>query len=291
MSLNADQKNNNGQTPVAPQQVVLIPAANYYQGAGAPSAPQYYLPQTTQFVPLPEAPLNQGGACGRNAGGCQTKGWCRWRGGEGGCCNYVDPRPIGEFSHFLGGLVLGTFVPIVGPILIGAMETSQLAALGSFYGTVDLLFLISFGLFHMGADHHGAYIAAGLFLLLSIILSFVGCCKTRRAMRAYETAVAKDPSIALPVISEEGKRCQYCVSAVLSFFLPIIATIPRVIFSRSLHSRFGSIKGLGWSFLVFGALTGTPVALMGLYLIQVSNVHFRRALVCASTKNTGAGSA
>jgi len=304
MSLNADPTKNNNNAQPQPQQpqVVFVPtngAYPFYPAAPAagsmPSAP-YFLPQTTNFVPLPDTPLKQGGCCSssNNQSQCKTSTWCRrWRGGEGGCCNYVDPRPVGEFSHFLGGLALGTFVPVIGPILVGAMETSQLAALGSFYGTVDLLVMIALACWHAApmSGHHGLYIAGGIFSFLSVILFLVGCCKTRRVLKAYETAVSKDPIVALPVISEEGKRCQYVVSCVISFFLPVIGTALRVMFSRSLLSRFGSIKGLGWSFLIFGAITGCPIALLGLYLIQLSNVHFRRALISVATKSTSTASA
>lgn len=300
MSVNADSnenKNNNNATPQP--QVVFVQTSGaypYYPAApaagSAPTAP-YFLPQTTNFVPLPTTPLNQSG-CSTQTGGCRMSSWCsRWSGhGQGGCCNKVDPRPVGEFSHFLGGLALGTFFPIVGPILVGAMETSQLAGLGSFYGTLDILLVMSFAFLHAAPfTHHGLYIAGGIFLFISLIMALVGCCKTRRVLRAYETAVTKDPIVALPVISEEGKRCQYVVSCLISFFLPVIGTIPRVIFSRSLLSRFGSIKGLAWFFVVMGAWTGTPILLPGLFMIQISNIHFRRALISVSTKNIGSASA
>jgi len=266
------------------------------------SQPQrVYLPQTTEFVPLAETPntnsINNNNSCENNnsSGGCRRWGggcrrWGGWR-REGKCCSWQPTnRPLGSFSDFVSNLIFGLIAPVFAPLIVSAMETSELSKLGALYGTADFFFLLGVGLLHLGAMHHHAFIPAGIFLVISLILFIISCKKSCYYLWNYEQLITKNKSDAVPVYSEVGSCCERIVSFLISFFFPVIGTAIRICCRKSLESRFGAVKGLGWHLIIVGSVTFLfPLAILGLFIVQASKIHFQRAIITATHKaNNGA---
>jgi hypothetical protein len=158
--------------------------------------------------------------------------------------------------------------------------------LGAIYGTADFFFALAVGLFHVASwrhHHAGIWIASSVILLISIILFLSACRRFWYHLWQYEQVVAKNKAEATPVVSEVGKRCEYVVSFILSFIFPVIGTVIRIGCRRTLQSRFGAINGLAWFLIVIGAVSaGIPFLVAGLFLLQVSKLHFQRAIISAS---------
>jgi len=277
-------------------QMVFIPVSAPPQGQAGVSypflaPPQAYLPQNTHFVPLEQ---------NNNSGGCRKWGGCRrWGNSEGGCCN--SNRPQGTFSEFFWNLLFGLVAPVFAPFFVCLMETSQSARLGTLYGTADFFVVLGMSLLHRmnrgddeeegGHDRHenkhkmlGFGIAT---LVLGVILLVVACKKSWwmlyqnwQSLKEKKDAAAMDT-----VVSPAGTKCQYYVSFFISLVFPFIGTLIRVACNRSLHSRFGSFKGIAIFLFILGAVVlPFPLSVFGLVLSQVGAFHFRRAIILADIK-------
>jgi len=194
---------------------------------------------------------------------------------------------LGTVTEFFWNLVFATFVPILAPLIVFSLETSQLARLGALYGTADFFLALAVGVFHlaphMGHHHPAGWIIAGVTLLIAIILFVSSCRKFWYHLWQYEQVVAKNKAEGMTVVSEVGRKCEFVVSFLLSFFLPILGTLIRIGCRRTLQSRFGAMKGLAWFLIILGAVTlAIPVLIGGLFLLQVSKLHFQRAIISAS---------
>jgi hypothetical protein len=192
---------------------------------------------------------------------------------------------LGTVTEFFWNLVFATFVPILAPLVVFSLETSQLARLGALYGTADFFLAVAIGAFHFAPHlHHAAgWVVAGVTLLIAIILFASSCRRFWYHLWQYEQVVAKNKAEGMTVVSEVGRRCEFIVSFLLSFFLPILGTLIRIGCRRTLQSRFGAMKGLAWFLIILGAVTfGIPVLIGGLFLLQVSKLHFQRAIISAS---------
>jgi len=194
-------------------------------------------------------------------------------------------RELGDFSHFLFGLVFGTLLPFFSAIITWGFESSQLGRLGVLYGTADFFLLLGYllirGFWCTHAAHYKwALLSTGIVsVILALILLGVSCKKLWCYLNAYETDSGKH----MTVVTSVGCRRARCLSCFCTIIFPLAAL--RVFCCHtSLNSKYGTLKGLGWLLFIGGLCIHhhfVLLSLLGLYLIQVSNVHFRMALISA----------
>jgi hypothetical protein len=127
------------QMPQMPQ----MPQVGSIHAIATNTIQRVYFQQTNQYVPLQEttATPSAGTAlfCSVDSLKCiadpayERKSWsfgCRGWGhpnGDAPSCMKLSNRPLGTFYEFVSSLLFSTFVPILGPLLIFGMESSQLA--------------------------------------------------------------------------------------------------------------------------------------------------------------------
>jgi len=242
----------------APVQVVQ-PAVH------APRPTQYF--PNSAYIPLQDSETPQPPP---------VSGACRW-----GSCD-ADVRPLGKVQDFVFSLGFGTVLPIVGPLLIHAMETTQLSRIGSLYGSGDFFLVLSIFFFHRIHSCHHAIIGAVISLLFAIIFLVAGCRKSWRYLQRYQQAVKnQDHGEVFTVVSDLGSRCQFWLGFFLSFFLPVLGTALSLLCHPTLQKRFGAVKGFAIALIVFGSIhhCALPAILLGLWLVQFSTLHFRRAFL------------
>eukprot|EP01119_Soliformovum_irregulare_P008266 TRINITY_DN21395_c0_g1_i1.p1 TRINITY_DN21395_c0_g1~~TRINITY_DN21395_c0_g1_i1.p1 ORF type:complete len:297 (+),score=89.95 TRINITY_DN21395_c0_g1_i1:37-927(+) len=85
---------------------------------------------------------------------------------------------------------------------------------------------------------------------------------------------------AVTVTSEIGTRSDFIISAILTIFFPLIAGFLRLRFKPTLKSKYGIMKGFGLHMLLW-AVFHPCFIIPALIFVQIADVHFRRALVCA----------
>jgi len=299
MSSEVDQE----QQQHIPQVPMVFAVSAPPQGQAGVSYPylvpaQGYVPQNSHFVPLSDENNNNGGGCKR-WGGCR-----RWGGSsqQGGCCNSWK-RPQGTFSEYLFSLVFGLFAPVFAPFFVCLMETSQSARLGALTGTADFFVVFGMTLLHFlrgsnDAEEHGRHhveenqkhkiLGFGIAsLVLGVILLVVACKKSWWMLYQnwQSQKEKKDAAVLDTVVSEAGTRCSYYASFFISLFFPFIGTLIRVACNRTLHSRFGAMKGIAVALFILGAVVFPfPLSVFGLVLSQVAAYHFRRAIILADIK-------
>jgi len=271
---NQDKRTENVQVPVTPQPnwtfvnqgipPYATPINGFVPQSTQPVFPTYYVPQSPKYY---EGDDKQ-----------ESKEQLIPKQQE--CSSEIEH---GTTGNFVAGLLFGTVFPVFSWILVWGMETTKLTRLGVLFGTADFFLICAMGavkMFVHAEEHRFIILGVGIALLvLSLILLIVGTKKSFCFLMSFESSGKK-----MIINSEVGARRSKCISFVLSFFFSFVGAGLRVVFSRSLMSRFGTLKGFGFHLLVVGAVmpcNHLPVALLGLYIIQISNIHFRMALISA----------
>jgi len=312
--MSSDSERNNLQFQVFSQPPVYVPQSNavpsavfyYPQAAGkqiesstaADEALARNLQAQENAAAVPQvAPQqeNQGGCrrwggwrsrrCGRNWQNVDSQGGCGWK---------DDGRQLGNLTNFMQGLVFGAVAPILSLIGVFGFETSKLTRTGALFGNANFFLLFAAGLVssvirHGLNPHIKLYALIPLFL--GIIFVMVSKCSFRRFLYVYRTRTNKTESEEVKVVSEAGKCCSFLTGFLASLFFSLLgASIVLIARRRNLRARFGAFAGLGVSLIIGGVVLlfvkGIPPVLigMGLFLIQISAVHFKRAIASALAK-------
>jgi len=228
------------------------------------------------------APLLQNntptGTDNNNGEGCKKS--CRW----GRCCKWTSKQPLGENYEFATSLLLSNIFPVISFLIIMAMESTQLSRIGTLYGNANFFLMAGIGALFYGS--HMSYIGGAILLLVSLVLYVVGLKYWCAFLFAYKQFTEANPAEKAKVVSDAGCRKDYWISFFISFFIPVLGSLIRIACNKSLQSRFGTLKGLAYHLIVFGALTfgadhGMRI-ILGLLLIQFSSTHFRKTLICAT---------
>jgi len=255
--------------------------------------------------------------------GCKRWGGCqRWKANS--CCWKDDGRALGTFQNFVVTLLLGTASPFLSILLMYGMETSKLSRNGVLFGTANALLLGSAFLLSqsrqasheplpltpgatMEGPHHQTVqvlqeheqphiptwaiitlFVLGLVMLVAAVKSF------RRFLYIYGTRQNKTQEETVKVISQKGTCGEFMATFFVSLLFPFIgAFISIIVRRRYLYGRYGALSGFGFAFVATGVAFSfmgccpAPVVLfLGLIIMELSMVHFRRALMCAETPQT-----
>jgi len=226
----------------------------------------------------------------KQQGACE-KGWggCKWRKADS-CCKYDDGRALGSFQNFIVGVLFGSVSPVLSTIMMYGMETSKLSRIGVQFGTANVFLIISACLLcypqHFGLFSIFFTFILGLLILICALKSF------RQFLYTYSIRQNKTEEELVKVVSQTGTCCEFAGTFFVSLVFPIIGTLVSIIVKRnSLLGRYGALSGLGFLFVVIGifsSFSGHPPALLffGLLVMEISLVHFRRALICAEIPKT-----
>jgi len=223
---------------------------------------------------------------------CRWRLCGRWRGHEGGCCWADDGRPLGNLTNFILGLVYGSVAPIFSLITVYGFESSKLTRTGTIFGNANFFLLLAASIVayvtHSNPTcglqkvHAVAPLVVGLIFLLAAHKSL------KWFLWVYRTRQNKTESEDVKVVSKPGWCCAFVTAFLASLFFSIIGVIAVLIVRRRyLRSRFGAFVGFGFGLVVAGttlAFYGVPPILLaiGLFLIQISAAHFKRAIVSAT---------
>jgi len=271
-------------------QFPMMPAGNGQQQ-------MFYIPQPGQFVPMP---INEDTeSLVQKNEDCQRRGWggCRrWRGckREGNVCWKDDGRPLGTFQNFVVSVFFGTIAPLLSIIMTFGMETSKLSRLGVFFGTANSFFLLSTGLvaWMVKVKHHSSTVHLIVPTIIGLIFLVIALKSFRRFLYFYRTRETKAEEEKVRVISQAGSCCEFAVTFFVSLVLPVFGAFISIIVRRnSLYGRYGALSGFGLGLIIFGVAASFhgmyPVLLaVGLFIMEFSLVHFRRALICVETTHT-----
>jgi len=214
----------------------------------------------------------------RRCGGYQKLG------GSSGCCMKDDGRPLGNLTSFTFGVLSGTVLPFLSLMFVYGFESNRLARTGALYGHANFFILLAiFSLRHIGLLALLPFLIGLLFLVISR-KSFT------RFMFAYNTRQNKTADEEVVTVSQIGTPCKFVLAFLAALLLPIVgAPIALIAGRKLLRSRCGAIAGLSVQLMVFGIIHivhGLPPALFlfGLILVEISSVHFRRAIASAEQK-------
>lgn len=286
------------QTPSAPY---ALPYTVMQAGNNSPQ-PVFYIPQPVQFatpnLSIQENEMhsliqNSDPVCERRTwGGCRTWGNKR----NEGCGWTDDGRPLGSFQDFIVSVVFGTISPVLAIVMMYGMETSKLSRLGAIFGTANSFILLS-AILTSYAQHYknveARHIQTIVPLILGLIALVIALKCWRRFLYIYRRRENKTEQERVRVISQIGSCGDFAASFFVSLLLPVFGALISVIIKRkSLLGRYGALSGFGFFLIILG--TGMtfkgvpPVPLVaGIFIMEFTLVHFRRALVCAeTTQNT-----
>jgi len=95
-------------------------------------------------------------------------------------------------------------------------------------------------------------------------------------------------------VANIGNACDFTYSFLVAFFIPIPGAAIVLCVNRSIQSRFGVLTGFGVCLLAFGIasipfwflgfLSGNPMLLMGMIIIECSIIHFKRVIIASEIK-------
>jgi len=226
--------------------------------------------------------------CRRSGWGCRRSGWCK----KGGCCWKDDGRALGNTTDFSTNLLFGSLFPVFSLLVTFGMETSKLARIGVTFGQLNFFVLFLAGIHHaVLTGHeipHSAFIASIIFSVIFFIASIKSWC---RFSWIYRTRPNKTEDEKVKGISISGRCFHFWIGFLVSFFFGFLGAGIVLIARRNvLRARYGALFGLAVSFIVIGilmAVKGFPAVLLalGLFLAEISIVHFRRAIITADTEN------
>jgi len=287
-------------TPSAPVYTVQIPVI---PGTQAPQAGQYaiyYGSQPNQppppFTGFPLQEMTTGVVDYEfNQGGCRRSWLC---GRSGHCCKPTDDgRPLGTQTDFILHNLLGIFLPFVSLLLSFGFETSKLSRVGVLFGNANFLFALAAGSVAMARHHHDGHFlkwALPLTLIVGFIFLILAAKSWKRFRFIYQQRQNKKESELVNGVSLPGICRDTIIAAVVSIVFSLLGTVIILIAKRrSLRSRHGAFIGLSLHLIgagIFSAVKGSPpiLLLVGMFLAQVSSVHFRRAIVCAEMRQNQA---
>jgi hypothetical protein len=268
----------------APPAYSYAPNQLFYVAAPVPFAPSPVAINETEVDSLVHN--NQGSACQRRFWGCRRNNQ------TGGCCWKDDNRPFGTFQHFAVSLFFGTVAPLLSIIMAYGMETSSLSRIGVIFGTANSLFLATAGLIAWAIHDRGQHpvlVHFGLPLVFGFIFLVIAMKSWRRFLYFYRTRETKAEEEKVRVISQTGSCTEFAITFFVSLILPVIGVLISIIARKnSLLGRYGALSGFGFCLIVLGVLCtfqGMPPAALalGLFIMELSLVHFRRAIVCAES--------
>jgi len=258
---------------------------------GYPMQPIFYVPQASPYV----TPINEEqeklvtSENQENMGGCRRRWFCRRR--SDGCCGKDDGRAFGSFSHFITTLTVGTIAPVLSLLLVFGMETSKLARVGVVFGTANSFLIAAACIFawirHHGQEYQQSHVHLLVPLILGLVLLLIAVKCWKRTLYHYRNRQNKSEDELVKVISLPGTCCQYAVTFLVSLLIPLLGVVICLIARRRyLFGRYGALSGFG-AFLVIAGIVGTfhgipPISLVaGLFVMQLSLVHFGRTIACA----------
>jgi len=127
--------------------------------------------------------------------------------------------------------------------------------------------------------------------LILFVLGLITFCIARRSFRrvlaVFATRQNKTDSEQVKVISEVGSCRHFVIGFLASFFFSFIgAALAIILGQKYLKTRYGAINGMAVHMIISGVILlilGVPPAplLAGLFLIEISCVHFKRAIISA----------
>jgi hypothetical protein len=227
------------------------------------------------------------------------KSWCK-RSDQSGCCWKDDGRAFGSFTHFLVSAFLGTVAPLFSLMIVFGFETSKLARTGALFGTANFFLIVAASIVAVVnhlifskteyITHHdvkNAHIAAGVSLILGLIIVVIAIRSWKRFLFHYRTRETKKEHEVVDVISNVGSCKEYALSMLISVVFPIIGTaIVIIVRRRYLQGRFGALIGLGVYFVSQGIVQAFQAVppfgiFVGLFLLELTAIHFKRAIICA----------
>jgi len=209
-------------------------------------------------------------------------------------------RNIGDFGNFLRMLILGFFCPIIGGIIVFALETTHLAKYGVTIGTANSLlwfgtYFISLGVVYHKWEFSSLLHSGQIFLWVaialligSIVLYLFSYSLWKKLMILYRSDMAEE--LRMKVSSPLGSKYQAVSAFGISVLLPILGSALVLFCSRTLHSRKGALMGLASSVVLIGLacvpwsigyVTGNAGLMAGIVLMQCTYVHFERAIASA----------
>jgi len=199
---------------------------------------------------------------------------------------------LGTLTDFVACLFFGFFVPITGPIAIFLLESSQLAKLGILLGNANAMtwlvsLIVSAYSPWPSSDTLWFWISLTL-LIIAIILYTISIFLWRRYSKEYVNQQAG--TVNTKVLSPPGTILSFIFAMIISFFVPIIGPGAMIPF-KELRPRFGAMFGMSCSFVCVGLatapalkldyVTGNAFLFIGLPLLQITVVHFKRAIICS----------
>jgi hypothetical protein len=268
----------------------------YVMQNGVPVQPVFFAPQgSVNSDPvkqplIPQEPAKQG---------CKRWGWvCRQSKGteEGGkCCMKDDGRPLGNLTNFFQGVSLGSIAPFFALIGMYGFETSKLNRTGAWFGTAN--FFLTAGLAISAASHHWDHECSGkasvFFMIVGLISLIIAVKSFKWFLWTFNTRQNKTEHEVVKVISTVGTSCGFAVSFLISLIFPFIgAMLMLVVGRKQLKMRYGALVGLSFYMILSGSVMsifhGIPPFefLFGMLLVEMSMVHFKRAIMCAEAQAT-----
>jgi len=268
----------------------IPPQYSFPQYAAGNVQPVMYVPQTVQFSsPVASVSVNDSemeSLVQKQQWGCKR----RW----GGCCWKDDGRPLGTFQNFVVSVFFGTISPVLSILTMYGMETSKLSRNGVIFGTANAFFILASILLFFSRHDPGSISHFHIIVpfLLGLIILIVAVKSFRHFLYIYTTRQNKTEEELVRVISQVGSCKEFLATFFLSLFIPVIGTsISLIARRRYLYGRYGALSGLGFFLVLAGvwcAFMGhPPISLViGLFLMQFSFVHFRRAIICAQANQS-----
>jgi hypothetical protein len=261
-----------------------------HAGNEVPMQPIFFIPQYVEGTVKQEEVegLVEKESCQRGWGGCK-RNWGR----RTGCCWKDDGRPFGTFSNFVVSLVFGSIAPLLAIMMVFGMETTKLTRLGALFGTANSFMILSTGILawtqhacheKMGSPVKPSHIIVPF--IVGLVFLIIALKNWRKFLYIYRTRQTKTEEENVRVISQKGTCCEFLATFFISLLFPVIGAFSSIIIRRNfLYGRYGALSGFGLFLVLAGVVSvfqGVPPILftIGLFILELSLVHFRRALVC-----------
>jgi len=248
--------------------------------------PFFYVPQQTSNPFESMDAQSEENGCKRTGWGCRRSGWCK----KGGCSWKDDGRSLGTTTDFIANLIFGSLFPIFSLLVTLGMETSKLARIGVIFGQFNFFVLVLAAMRHIAQEHEIHHILF-IFPILSVIFFILSIKSWCRFSWIYRTRPNRTEDEKVKGISISGSCHHFWIGFLASFFLSLIGTAIVLIARRNvLRARYGALLGMASSFIAIGifmAVQGLPAIplTLGLFLAEISIVHFRRAIITADLEN------
>jgi len=279
--------------PFQPSHPSQYPQQNFFPSGYIPPNPQPYMPFSAQAAP-PQQMENPSQIAKFDTEAFLPK----------------DKKHFGNMWGFLGTLAFGFLLPLMSCIVIFAMETSHLSRIGVLMGNANMFiwmgsFVISLQRFvqdmqsvhydgddnnHTAQSGESSYFLYWIALPL-IIIGFVFYGISFRLFKKFVREYSAEGAERMQVHSPAGSCRSFLPAFLISFFFPIVGSTIVVLATKNLRGRYGALAGMAAMLIALGIMsvpiwvlsfiTGNPMLLIGLTLLECSIIHFRRAIISA----------